>query len=55
MITTTNYNDILFYYEYNNNYIYTKTTVMTMKTKVMDSIFDIVNLTHLVHSEPILN
>ena len=26
---------------------------MTMKTKVMDTIFDIVILTQLVHSEPI--
>ena len=35
--------------------MYTKTKVMTMKTKVMDTIFDIVILTQLVHSEPILN
>ena len=40
-------------YEYNNNYIYTKTKVMTIETKVMDTIFDIVILTQLVHSEPI--
>ena len=42
-------------YEYNNNYICTKTKVMTIETKVMDTIFDIVILTQLVHSEPILN
>ena len=53
MVTATNYNDILIYYEYNNNFIYTKTKVMTIATKVMDTIFDIVILTHLVHSEPI--
>ena len=28
---------------------------MTTETKVMDTIFDIVILTQLVHSEPILN
>ena len=28
---------------------------MTIETKVMDTIFDIVILTQLVHSEPILN
>ena len=64
MITTTNYNEILWYYfimntkwlyEYNNNYIYTKTKVMTTETKVMDTIFDIIILTQLVHSESILN
>ena len=38
-----------------NNYIYTKTKIMTTETKVMDTIFDIVILTQLVHSEPILN
>ena len=35
--------------------MYTKTKVMTIETKVMDTIFDIVILTQLVHSEPILN
>ena len=35
--------------------IYTKTKVMTTETKVMDTISDIVILTQLVHSEPILN
>ena len=50
---------ILFYYEckiiiwIQNNYTYTKTKVMTIETKVMDTIFDIVILTQLVHSEPI--
>ena len=29
--------------------------IMTTETKVMDTIFDIVILTQLVHSEPILN
>ena len=28
---------------------------MTLETKVMETIFDIVILTQLVHSEPILN
>ena len=31
-----------------NNYIYTKTKVMTIETKVMDTFFDIVILTRLV-------
>ena len=35
--------------------MYTKTKVMTIETKVMDTIFDIVILTQLVHSEPIWN
>ncbi len=30
-----------------------KTKVMTIETKVMNTIFDIVILTQLVHSEPI--
>ncbi len=30
-----------------------KTKIMTIETKVMDTIFDIVILTQLVHSEPI--
>ena len=36
-----------------NKYMNTKAKVMMIATKVMDTIFDIVILTQLVHSEPI--
>ena len=53
MITTTNYNDNVILLWIQNKYEYNKTKVMTIATKVMDSIFDIVILTQLVHSKSI--